>query len=89
MPVKCRLCEAGFRRVEGIHVGSQRLGMIPNTPCARVLVVRDDKPYLRRPWLAHVDGTPLRRMDNVVRRFATAKAARAAALADAPCRWHA
>ena len=35
--VKCELCEIGFERVAGVHIGSQRLGMIPNTPCQRVL----------------------------------------------------
>ncbi len=85
----CRLCAAGFRREDGVHVGSQSLGMIPATPCERVFVVRDAKPYLRRPWLAHVDGAPLRRMDGVVRRFATARSARDAAFASAPRRWHA
>lgn len=38
----CRLCEVGFPLgdgkthgvPEGIHYGSQRKGMIPNTPCA-------------------------------------------------------
>ena len=87
---RCRLCEAGFRRVAGVHVGSQRLGMIPETVCIRVFAVRDEGPaYLRRRWLAHVDGAPLCRLDRVVRRFATEHAAIAAALAGAPRRWHA
>lgn len=29
----CHLCETGFPQKNGIHYGTQRLGMIPDTPC--------------------------------------------------------
>ncbi len=88
--VTCRLCEEGFRRVDGVHVPSQRLGMIPATPCERVFTVHggnltDDN---KRPWMAYVDGAPIRKQSGDARRFATAKAAYAAALKAATRSWH-
>lgn len=87
----CRHCAHGFRRVDGVHVPSQRLGMIPATPCTRVFAVHggnmtDDN---RRPWMAYVDGEPIRKQSGDARRFATANAAYAAACEAAPRRWHA
>jgi len=84
--VQCRLCDDGFRRVGGTHVGSQRLGMIDDTPCDRVFAVHggnmtDDNS---RPWMAHVDGDPLRRQTGDARRYASAEAAYDAAAR----RWH-
>lgn len=88
--VTCRLCDDGFRRVDGVHVPSQRLGMIPTTPCARVFAIHggnmtDDN---KRPWMAYVDGAPVRKQSGDARRFATASAAYAAARKAAPRRWH-
>lgn len=88
--VACRHCDRGFRRVDGVHIGSQRLGMIPSTPCDRVLVIHggsmtDDNT---RPWMAHVDGDVVRKKSGDARRFATAEAAYAAACKTAPRRWH-
>lgn len=34
--IECKLCEDGFRRVDGFHIGSQSKGMIHNEPCNRV-----------------------------------------------------
>jgi hypothetical protein len=88
--VTCPHCDADFRRVEGIHIGSQRLGMIPNTPCHRVFATHggsmtDDHD---RPWMAYVDGEPVRKKSGDARRFTTAEAAYAAARKAAPRRWH-
>lgn len=84
----CELCDAGFRRVDGIHIGSQRLGMIPDKPCRRVSAGVDDAADLRRRFVAHVDGTLLRKKDGHVRYFATATAAVNAARKTAPRMWH-
>ena len=84
----CIHCERGFRRVDGIHVGSQRLGMIPNVPCDRVFAARGEGADTARPWLAYVDGEVLRKKTGEARRFVTARAAYAAACAEAPRRWH-
>lgn len=86
----CRLCDQDFRRVDGIHVGSLRRGMIPNTPCDRVFVIHggtmtDDNT---RPWMAHVDGDVVRKKSGDARRFASAEAAYAVARKTAPQRWH-
>ena len=86
--VQCALCDAGFRRVDGIHIGSQRLGMIPDRPCKRVCAEQVAATLTDRPWIAHVDGEPLRKRDGEVRRFATATAAVNAARKAAPRRWH-
>ena len=88
--VTCGYCDRGFRRVDGIHIGSQRLGMIPDAPCDRVFAAHggnmtDDN---ERPWLAYVDGEPIRKKSGDARRFASAKAAHAAARKAAPRRWH-
>jgi hypothetical protein len=85
---QCRLCDVGFRRVDGVHVGSQSLGMIPNTPCERVFATCGDDADTARPWLAHVDGEPLRKQSGEARRFASPTAAYAAARVAAPRRWH-
>ena len=86
----CSHCDRGFRRVRGIHIGSQRLGMIPDVPCGRVFAAHggsmtDDN---KRPWMAYVDGDPIRKKSGDARRFATEKAAYAAACKAAPRRWH-
>lgn len=59
--VQCAHCDAGFCCVGGIHVGSQRLGMIPSTPCERLFAARGEGAATARPWLAYVDGAPLRK----------------------------
>lgn len=88
-PDSCALCDAGFRRVDGIHIGSQRLGMIPDKPCACVRAQIYNAADFRRRWAAYVDGEPLRRKrDGQVRQFATATAAVNAARKAAPRRWH-
>jgi hypothetical protein len=88
--VQCLLCDADFRRVRGIHVGSQRHGMISNRPCERVFVAHGGNMTAgnTRPYLAYVDGEPLRRRSGDARRFASAAAAYAAARRTAPRRWH-
>lgn len=86
----CGNCDAGFRRVSGIHIGSQRLGMIPDTPCDRVFAVHGGKSTddNTRPWLAYVDGEPLRKKSGPARRFTSAETAYRAACDAAPRRWH-
>lgn len=86
--VQCRLCAASFRRVNGVHVGSQQLGMIANTPCDRVFATCGDDARAARPWIAHVDGEPLRKQSGYARRFASPAAAYDAALKAAPLSWH-
>lgn len=86
--VQCGNCDRGFRRVNGVHIGSQRLGMIPETPCDRVFAARGEGSDTVRPWIAYVDGEPLRKASGEARRFALAKAAYAAACKAAPRRWH-
>ncbi len=86
----CGHCDRGFRRVGGIHIGSQRLGMIPDVPCECVFATHggnmtDDNV---RPWMAYVDGDPVRKKSGDARRFATAEKAYAAARKAAPRRWH-
>lgn len=85
---RCRLCDAGFRRIDGVHIGSQSLGMIPDTACERVFATCGDDPDAARPWLAHVDGEPLRKRSGEARRFASLVTAYVAARAAAPRRWH-
>lgn len=85
---QCRLCNAGFRRVDGVHIGSQSLGMIPDTPCERVFATCGEDANAARPWLAHVDGEPLRKQSGEARRFASPAAAYVAARVAAPRRWH-
>jgi hypothetical protein len=79
--IQCQLCAAGFRRVDGVHVGSQHLGMIPNMPCDRVFAARGESEHTARPWLAYVDGNPLRKLSGEARRFASPDTAYAAARA--------
>jgi hypothetical protein len=86
--VECRLCTQGFRRVDGLHVPSQRLGMIPSTPCDRVFATRGREASDKRPWLAYVDGDVVRKKGGDPRRFSSAKSAYAAACKEAPRRWH-
>lgn len=88
--VECSLCDAGFRRVGGVHIGSQRLGMILDEPCARVFVVHggamtEDND---KPWMAHVDGDVLRKKSGDARRFKSPRAAFVAAQQGAPRMWH-
>jgi hypothetical protein len=88
IPAVCENCDRGFRRIDGIHIGSQRLGMIPNTPCKRVGAITDPEAAPRRRFVPHVDGAPLRKKDGEIRRFATATAAVNAARKAAPRQWH-
>jgi hypothetical protein len=81
----CHLCDVGFRRVDGIHVGSQRLGMISSAPCDRVFAAYDGNV---RPYLASVDGRALCSRSGAPRRFASAASAYAAARGGAPRMWH-
>lgn len=87
---QCGNCDVGFRRVNGVHIASQRLGMIPDVPCDRVFAVHGGSMTEdnKRPWMAYVDGEPIRKQSGDARRFATAKAAYAAACKAAPRRWH-
>lgn len=84
----CRYCDQGFRRVDGIHVGSQRLGMITNTPCDRVFAACISGDGTKRPWLACVDGFLLYKKNGNPRRFSSAASACEAACKEAPKRWH-
>ena len=84
----CGHCDRGFRRIGGIHIGSQRLGMIPDVPCERVFAARGEGADTARPWIAYVDGEALRKKSGEARRFASATAAYAAARKSAPRRWH-
>lgn len=88
--VTCGNCDRGFRRVDGIHIASQRLGMIPDVPCDRVFAVHDGNMTddNKRPWLAYVDGAPVREKSGDARQFSSIKAAYAAACKAAPKRWH-
>lgn len=54
---KCHLCRCGHRRVDGIHVPTQRIGMIKATLCRSIVAV-PCKLVLGR-WLAYVDGKPI------------------------------
>lgn len=85
---ECSLCTAGFRREGGVHVGSQRLGMIPSTPCERVFAARDNGTPSNPRFVAYVDGAWLRTPRGDVRRFATKAAATKAARRAAPRMWH-
>ena len=84
--VQCGNCERGFRRVAGVHIGSQRLGMIPDSPCQRVFATHGGSDV--KPWMAYVDGSPVCTSLGYARRFKTARAAYRAALLAAPKRWH-
>lgn len=84
----CALCEADFRRVGGIHIGSQRLKMICDKPCQRVGVAVDQRADVRRRWVAYVDGALLRTKDDEIKHWATAAAAVNAARKTAPRSWH-
>ena len=86
----CGNCDRGFRRVDGIHIGSQRLGMIPDVPCDRVFATHGGNmtENNNRPWMAYVDGEPIRKKSGDARRFASPQAAYDAACEAAPRRWH-
>jgi len=84
----CDYCDRGFRRVEGVHIGSRRLGMIPNEPCGRVRAICTDVTDGWKPWEARVDGETLRKPHGEPRRFSSAHAAYAAACKAAPKKWH-
>ena len=88
--VTCGNCDRGFRRVDGIHIGSQRLGMIPDVPCDLVFAVHlgNATEDNKRPWIAYVDGEPVRKKSSDARRFATAEKAYDAARKAAPRKWH-
>lgn len=93
---KCGDCEAGFRRVDGIHIGSQRLGMIPDTPCDAIVAERyghgdDSMRYQggpRRQWGVRVDGELLLTKAGVGRAYTTEAAALRAGRKASPKRWH-
>ena len=54
----CDLCHVwGHRRVGGIHIPTQRIGMIPATTCRAIFAV----PCKLTPsrWIAYVDGKPI------------------------------
>jgi hypothetical protein len=64
--------------------------MIPATPCDRVFAshggnMTDDN---KRPWMAYMDGDPVRKKSGDARRFATAEAAYAAACKATSRKWH-
>jgi hypothetical protein len=87
----CTNCDQGFRRVHGIHIGSQRLGMIPDSPCRRVFAATqgdNTTKIANRSWTAHIDGDVLRQQSGKARRFSSAKAAYAAACQASPRQWH-
>ncbi len=94
--MRCGNCEIGFRRVNGIHIGSQRLGMIPDTPCDAIVATKfnhgDDheryKGGARRNWGVYVDGELLRTKAGVGRAWTTEAAALRAGRKAAPKRWH-
>ena len=88
--VTCDLCDQGCRRVGGIHIASQRFGMIPASACDRVFASHGGNmtDNNKRPWLAYVDGTSIRKKSGDARRFTTAEAAYDAACKAAPKKWH-
>ena len=88
--VTCDYCTRDFRRQDGIHIGSQRRGMIPDSPCDRVFAAHSGNLTNdnTRPWMAYVDGDVLRKQSGDARRFSSPKAAYAAACKAAPRRWH-
>lgn len=87
MTKTCTLCERGFRRKDGMHLPSQRLGMIPVTACDAVQALKLGEPNQTltfkggpgRQWSAWVDGKILRDARGVGRGFATEDAALRAA----------
>jgi hypothetical protein len=86
--IQCGNCDVGFRRINGVHIGSQRLGMIPDTPCTRVFAARAGQATDEWPWIAYVDGKPVRKKNGKLWYYATARDAYAAARKAAPRRWH-
>lgn len=71
---QCPYCDRGFRRVMGIHVGSQRKGMIPSVACERVVAVGQGAGG-KAPFVAYVDGRALVNRDGIPRLFAAKKTA--------------
>lgn len=88
--ITCPYCDKGFRRVNGRHVGSVKLGMIPDTPCERIFAahVGNATEHNKKPWLAYVDGAPLENANGVPLRYAKADIAYQAAKKWSPRRWH-
>ena len=88
--VTCAYCEKGFRRVNGRHIGSQKLGMIPDTPCDALFAahVGNATEQNRKPWLAYVDGSPLVNAKGVPLRYSKPEIAYEAAKKWSPRRWH-
>lgn len=88
--VTCDYCTRDFRRQDGIHIGSQLRGMIPDSPCDRVFTAHGGNltDNNKRPWMAYVDGDVLRKQSGDARRFSSPKAAYAAACKAAPRKWH-
>ena len=74
----CGHCDLGHRRLCGIHIPTQRKGMIPAAPCRRVAAVNTGAADAR-PWLAVADGVTVRTPRGVPRSYATAHAAYRAA----------
>jgi len=64
--------------------------MIPAAPCDRVFAAHGGNMTTDndRPWMAYVDGEPVRKKSGDARRFATSVTAYAAARKAAPERWH-
>jgi hypothetical protein len=52
---RCSMCERGFKRRGGVHLPSQRLGMIPESPC-RLVEATPVENGGRLPWIAYVRG---------------------------------
>lgn len=91
MPPSCDLCVAGFRRVGGVHIGSIGSGPTYDESCDRVFATLvgdalDTGRRLKRPWVAYVDGEPLRNQNGDPRCFGSETAAYAAARRAAPQR---
>lgn len=76
--LSCGTCDRGHRRICGIHVATQRKGMIPETPCTRVAAVNSGAPD-PKPWRGVADGDFIRDKAGDPREFATAHAAYRAA----------
>jgi hypothetical protein len=66
----CGNCKVGHRRIAGIHVPTQRKGMIPATPCDRIVAVRINS-WTIGPWYVYVDGALLRTPRGEPRRYSS------------------
>lgn len=78
----CYLCDTGFPICAGVHYGTQRLGMISNTPCEHAnfwaVHLGNATDINKRPWIAYLRSntrTPLLKANGVPRRFTTKEAA--------------